>query len=193
MRSYGVFLKWIIRQVKPKMGQKREWTMLRQLRIRRLTAEEQVEIEKRVRSRCGEVREVERAQIVKKASAEKTVQLIARELQMKEDKVRFWIRRFNAKGLAGLEDEPRSGRPATYTPIEVSEVIASALTAPQQLGLPFSSWTLDRLAVYLNEVKGIAIKRSRIDDILLREGLRWRRQETWFGERVDPDFAEKRG
>jgi hypothetical protein len=23
--------------------------------------------------------------------------------------------------------------------------------------------------------------------------LRWRRQESWFGERVDPDFAQKRG
>src|SRR3712207_1818915 len=36
------------------------------------------------------------------------------------------------------------------------------------------------------------IKRSRIDEILLKEGLRWRRHETWFGERVDPAFAEKR-
>src|ERR671917_26409 len=35
--------------------------------------------------------------------------------------------------------------------------------------------------------------RRRIDEILLAEGLRWRRQETWFGERVDPEFAEKRG
>ena len=52
---------------------------------------------------------------------------------------------------------------------------------------------LDRLAAYLLEHKGIAMRRSRIDEILLREGLRWRRQETWFGERVDPEFAEKRG
>jgi transposase len=61
------------------------------------------------------------------------------------------------------------------------------------LGLPFASWTLDRLEAYLNEQKGIAIKRSRIDELLLSEGLRWRKQETWFGERVDPEFAEKRG
>jgi transposase len=72
-------------------------------------------------------------------------------------------------------------------------VIATALTNPQILGLPFASWTLDRLEAYLNEVKQILIKRSRIDDLLLAEGLRWRKQETWFGERVDPAFAEKRG
>ena len=37
------------------------------------------------------------------------------------------------------------------------------------------------------------MKRTRIDEILVGEGLRWRNQETWFGERVDPDFAAKRG
>ena len=52
---------------------------------------------------------------------------------------------------------------------------------------------LDRLEQFLNEQRGIAIKRSRIDDLLLVEGLRWRHQENWFGERADPDFATKRG
>ena len=46
---------------------------------------------------------------------------------------------------------------------------------------------------YPNELRRIVIKRSRISALLLAEGLRWRKQENWFGERVDPDFAEKRG
>ena len=70
--------------------------------------------------------------------------------------------------------------------------MATALTNPKSLGLPFASWTLDRLEAYLNETKGIAIKRTRIDDILVGDGLRWRKQEAWFSERVDPEFAEKR-
>ena len=61
------------------------------------------------------------------------------------------------------------------------------------MGQPFACWTLDRLAAYLSESKEIAMKRSRISELLVAEGLRWRQQETWFGERVDPDFAEKRG
>ena len=72
-------------------------------------------------------------------------------------------------------------------------MIATALTKPQTLGLPFAAWTLDRLATYLHEEKAIAMQRSRIDEILVHEGLRWRKHETWFGERVDPAFAEKRG
>jgi hypothetical protein len=65
-------------------------------------------------------------------------------------------------------------------------VIAAALSDPQKLGLPFACWTLDRLEIYLNEAKQIAIKRSRIDELLIAEGLRWRTQETWVGERLDP-------
>ena len=59
-------------------------------------------------------------------------------------------------------------------------------------GLRFASWTLDRLVSYLSE-QGIAMRRSRISEIFIREGLRWRQDETWFGARVDPDFAKKRG
>jgi transposase len=105
----------------------------------------------------------------------------------------MWFKRFESDGLSGLNDALRSGRPVTYTGDVVAEVIATALTDPQKLGLPFACWTLDRLERYLNEQRKIPIKRSRIDDILLSEGLRWRQQETWFGEKVDPDFAEKRG
>jgi transposase len=71
--------------------------------------------------------------------------------------------------------------------------VAAALTKPAELGLPFASWTLDRLAAYLAEEQGIGRKRSRIGELLLAEGLRWRTQETWFGERPAPEFARTRG
>lgn len=60
------------------------------------------------------------------------------------------------------------------------------MTDPKARGPPFGCWTLDRLQADLNERKGLAINRSRIDELLRAEGLRWRHQETWFGERVDP-------
>jgi hypothetical protein len=60
------------------------------------------------------------------------------------------------------------------------------------LGLLFAPWTLDRLVAYLNE-QGIGMRRSRISELFIREELRWRQDETWFGARVDPDFARTRG
>ena len=153
------------------------------IKRKKLTAEEQSAIDKLARSRTAPAREVERAHII----------LLAKELTVTESTVRTWLTRFNAAGLAGLQDRPRSRRPVTYQPEQVSEVIATALTNPQHLNQPFACWTLDRLETYLNEEKKIPIKRSRIDDLLLAEGLRWRTQETWFGERVAPECAKKRG
>jgi transposase len=163
------------------------------LRLRPLTADEHKTITRWCHSRTEAARLVERARMIWLASQGWHVPAIATELRLHEQTVRTWLKRFQTDGLDGLRDAPRPGRPATYTVEEVGEVIATALTNPQHLSLPFASWTLDRLEAYLNEEKGIPIKRSRSDELLIEEGLRWRSQETWFGERVDPAFAEKRG
>jgi len=163
------------------------------IKLRALSAAEQDVIEKLAHARTAAARLVERARIMLLAHQGHWVPAIAYQLQLTAITVRTWLKRFNAAGLAALTDQPRSGRPATYTPQQVAEVIATALTPPEHLGLPFASWTLDRLEAYVNEQQGIAIKRSRIDDLLIAEGLRWRTHETWFGERVDPEFAKKRG
>ncbi len=163
------------------------------LRVRTTTAEEAAAVKRVAHARTEPARRVERARIIWLAMQGERVPAIARAVGCSERTVRVWVKRFNAGGLAGLQDAPRAGRPPMYSPEQVGEVIATALTDPTALGLPFGSWTLDRLAAYLHEHSGIAMKRSRIDEILIAEGLRWRTQETWFGERVDPAFAEKRG
>jgi transposase len=163
------------------------------LQARKLTTEEQESLRRLAHSRTESARAVERARIIWLAHQDWRVPAIAAELRLTPATVRLWLKRFNSHGVDGLRDQPRAGRPPTYTPEEVGEVIALSLTDPRRLDLPFASWTLDRLTAYLNEAKGIAMKRSRIDELLLAEGLRWRSQETWFGERVDPAFAEKRG
>jgi transposase len=180
------------------------------LRLRPLTHEEQEQIEQLSQSRTAPARLVERARIVRLASQGARVPRIAQQLSLDERTVRTWLKRFGDRGLRGLEDRPRSGAPVTYTPEVVGEIIATSLTAPETLALPFGCWSIRRLQAYLNEAKGIPIGRSRLDDLLLAEGLRWRTQETWFGERatveraragtdgetarpLDPEFAQKRG
>src|SRR5207302_1791610 len=104
-----------------------------------------------------------------------------------------WLKRFNEQGLQGVLDAPRSGTPAHYDAGVRARVIATALTNPKQLDLPFASWTYERLHSYLREQCGIGMGKTRLFKLLQEEGLRWYKQEGWFGERVDPDFAEKRG
>src|SRR5919199_199009 len=128
--------------------------------LRELTREERSATEALARSRTAPARRVERARIVQRASRGETPPAIAAALGLDAETVRRRIHRFDAEGLAALDDRPRSGRPATYSPDEVAAVIAAALTAPRRLGLPFASWTLDRLAAYLLEHEGIATRRS---------------------------------
>ena len=168
------------------------------LRVRALSKEERAELRQRAQSRTAPARVVERARMVLGVEAGETAPTVARRLGIGADVVRGWLKRFNTDGLAGLEDRPRGGRPPTYTAEQVGQVLATAATGPKRLGLPFGCWTLDRLTAYLHERPADAggplpISRSQLDRLLSGEGLRWRKEETWFGERVDPQFAEKRG
>jgi transposase len=167
--------------------------MPRTMSLREVTTEEHVGLERLAHSHTSPARLVDRARLVLAVLDGERVAALAQRLECTVATVYLWVHRFNDAGLAGLHDQPRKGRPATYTREQVGVVVATALTDPQTLDQPFASWTLDRLAAYLAEHKGMSMKRSRIDELLLAEGLRWRKEETWFGERVDPAFAEKRG
>jgi transposase len=163
------------------------------LRLRELSKDEHSTIERLVHARNTPVGKLKRAQIIWLASQGRATPEIAKQLNVSERMVRNRLHRFNEQGLAGLEEAPRSGRPVTYTPEEVSSIIQTALSNPRDVGEDYASWTLDRLVEHLQQVKGIRMQRSRISEIFIAEGLSWRHEETWFGDRVDPDFAKKRG
>src|ERR671917_720626 len=168
------------------------------IRVRALSDDETQELARMARSRTLGAGLVRRAQIVQHALQEGlSAPDIAARMGLCGATVRFWLKRFNERGLPGLEEDMRSGRPPTYTAEERSAVITAALSRPAELGLPFASWTLDRLVGYLGE-QGIGMRRSRISEVLLAEGLKWRQEgstytSNGFGARVDPAFAEKRG
>jgi transposase len=163
------------------------------IRVRASSSDEAEELARMARSRTLGAGLVRRAQIVQHALQEGlSAPEVAARMGLCGATVRFWLKRFNARGLPGLEEEMRSGRPPTYTSEQRSAVITAALSRPAELGLPVASWTLDRLVTYLGE-QGIGMRRSRVNEVLLAEGLKWRQEETWFGTRVDPEFTRKRG
>jgi transposase len=176
------------------------------IRVRTLSDDERRTIQTLAHSRTAPARQVERAKIIWLSAQGLKGPAIAERLDIHPQTVRDWLKRFNQQGLSGLSDRPRPGKPRTYQAEQRSHVVLTALTNPPELGLPFACWTLDRLQAYLNEEMGIPIKRSRIDQILLAEGLRWPTQETRFSQQavlepdqtkpepaLDADFAQKRG
>lgn len=165
-----------------------------QIKERRpLTAEERSTLKKLSRSQTAENRLVERAKMVLWSREGISGNAIAKRLGREPDTVYARLDRFDEEGLSGLKDRPRPGRPAEYTEEERGQIIAIARTHPQTLACEFGYWSLDRLLEYVNVELSIPIGRSQLHRVLQAEGLRWYQEQTYFTERPDPQFAEKRG
>jgi len=83
-----------------------------------------------------------------------------------------WVKRFLSSGVAGLLDQPKSGRPRVYGKDIDTEVIKAAAARPKDLGLPYTTWSLPKLQEYLNQRPGLkGITRSTIRRRLHQEGF----------------------
>lgn len=168
------------------------------VKLRTLTAEEVTEIKRLASSRKEPIRLVERARII--AFMQEDANLYASEAGIKAGFSStvtgpVWVRRFNEKGLDGLEDQPRQGRKPTHSAEVHSQLVSLAIQKPKTLGYPFELWTLERLQSAFKERHGVHLSDSTIWEWLAAEGLEWKRQQSWFheAEKHDPEFVEKRG
>ena len=171
--------------------------MSNRVTLRPLAQEEEQEILRLARSQTAPIRQVQRARIIAGMLEDPDLSPTQAGLQAGLSNVvgAKWVRRFNEEGLAGLEDRPRSGRPRTHSEAVRSTLIALALQKPSALGYPFALWTLERLQDAFFEREGIPLSDSTIWTWMAEEGLKWKRQESWFdaSKKRDPEFAEKRG
>ena len=167
--------------------------MVKRIQLREMNTEEQQELERISRSRTAPQRKVERARIILGLQGGERVMALAQQVGRSVATIYNQVQQFNVRGIDFLEDLPRSGRPETYSENERGQIIVTAKTQPQQLGQAFGYWTLDRLTEYMNEQLHIPISRSQIANVLEAEGVRWYQEKTYFTERPDPQFAQKRG
>ncbi|MGW3265180.1 helix-turn-helix domain-containing protein [Streptomyces sp. NPDC001056] len=87
-----------------------------------------------------------RAQIVLHAATGRSNARIARETGLHLDTVRRWRGRFAERGVAGLADRKRSGRPPVFTALQVAEIKALACQLPAETGTPLSRRSCPELA-----------------------------------------------
>jgi transposase len=82
---------------------------------------------------------------------------IAPLVRESERTVQRWLHRYQAEGVQGLYDAPRSGKPGKVTQAYQDQLLASVRLRPRALGLDFSLWTLARLSDFMAEQTGIRI------------------------------------
>ena len=158
-----------------------------------LSAVDEVVLRARARAGRSEHRDVVRAKIVLAAAAGETNQVIAAALGLCVDTVRKWRRRFAVRGLPGLDDLPRSGRPRRFTAVQVAQVKALACTLPAETGLPLSRFSSAELAAevmargLVESVSATTVRRWLDDDAIKP----WQHR-SWIFPR-DPLFAAKAG
>lgn len=84
---------------------------------------------------------------------------IAAIVRCSEETVRRWLKRYLAEGgIEGLRDAPRPGAPSKVSTAYRERLVQAVRRRPRSLGLPFSLWTLQRLADYMAQQTGIRVE-----------------------------------
>jgi len=105
-----------------------------------------------------------RAMIILQLSAGLSIRQTAKQLNLSRNTVRAWLRRWKSEEnnllavenqsniplidqiKATLNDSPRSGRPLTFCPEEIVQIVALACESPPKFGRPITHWTQRELA-----------------------------------------------
>jgi len=145
----------------------------------------------RVRAGTTPARDVTRARIVLAAADGHTNVMIAAGLCLHPDTVAKWRARFAARGLDGLGDAKRSGRPPVFTPVQVAQVKALACTLPADHGVPLARWSARELTRHAIE-QGICetVSVASVTRWLATDAIKPWQHRSWIFPR-DPDFCIK--
>src|SRR5580700_2538306 len=124
-----------------------------------LTAAERTTLKKRARGARTAHRDRLRAQIVLAAARGRGNTRIAADLRITVDTARKWRGRFAGRGLDGLTDLPRSGRPRRISALTRAAVVALACQLPAATGVPLARWSGPELAAEITK-SGLAAQIS---------------------------------
>jgi transposase len=123
----------------------------------------------------------QRARIILRCAAGLSTEGVAAELGITRQTVGRWRRRFVARRLDGLVDDPRPGTPRRVSDAQVEQVIATTLETTPRDATHWSNRTL---------AKQVALSHSTVGRIWRAFGLQPHRSET-FKLSTDPLFIDK--
>ncbi len=162
------------------------------VRVREIDGDEGRRLLRIIRRGTGSVVTWRRAQMVLLSAQGMDVAKISEVSFTSADRVRDVLHNFNADGFASLYPKYAGGRPKTFTLPERREIKKIAKSKPVEHGLPFSTWSLVKLADFL-VAEGVVddISHEGLRILLREEGVSFQRIKTWKTSR-DPDYAAKK-
>jgi len=162
------------------------------LRVRQIDDDEGRRLVRIIRRGSGSVVTWRRAQMVLLSAQGMDVAGIAKVAFTSEDRVRDVIHNFNTDGFSSLYPRYRGGRPPKFTLAQRQEIKKIAKSRPVDHDLPFSTWSLSKLAEFL-VAEGVVddISHEGLRALLREEGVTFQRLKTWKTSK-DPDYAVKK-
>lgn len=153
------------------------------------TEAEGLALKRMTRQAIGRVSQ--RAHMILLSAQHLTVPELATLFAMSRATVRFWSGRFNVHGPAGLDDDPRSGRPPKGGPHVRETMLMMLQDDPRHAGYLATCWTVAMLGVALVHKLGVWLSASTMRARLQELGLRWGRPRLAMPLKVDPEKAHK--
>ena len=96
-----------------------------------------------------------------------------------------WVQRFESRGLAGLSDEERSGRPSRLSEAQMAQVEVALRDSPSQYGLPTQIWDGPTLSEYLRQRLQVHLKARQCQRLFRQLGFRLRKPRPQIAQ-ADP-------
>ncbi|MER5905078.1 helix-turn-helix domain-containing protein [Streptomyces mirabilis] len=166
--------------------------MAERVRVREIDDDDGQRLLRIVRRGTGSVVTWRRAQMVLLSAQGMLVDNIATVTFTSPDRVRDVMHNFNADGFEALYPKYRGGRPKIFTLLERRESKKIAKSKPAEHSLPFSTWSLVKLADFLVD-EGVVddISHEGLRILLREEGVTFQRVKTWKTSK-DPDYEAKK-
>ena len=155
--------------------------MLKKVRAIEIDQEVLDELQRRAKSRTVGARESQRAKLILLYAGGMSKSEISRRLDLSRMRVYDWIGRFEAEGLAGLEERKGRGRKESYTTAQKRRIVVTVCRKPKK-GL--SRWSVRTLARHLR------IDKDKVHRVLKEHDLHPHQLRT-FNYSPDPQFKEK--
>jgi transposase len=153
------------------------------------TEGESIELQRLIRQASGRVSQ--RAQVMLLSAQRDPVPALATLCAVSQATVRFWLRRFNVQGPAGLYDDPRRGRPLTGGPQGRETRLLRRQGAPRQAGDLATCGTVAMLGLVLAQKLGVWLSSRTLRAPLQELGRRWGRPRLAMPLKVDPAKARQ--
>ena len=100
--------------------------------------------------------------------------------------VEYWVRRFEARGLAGLVEGERSGRPKRLNGLQLREIDAVLRRTPRDFGLTGTLWDGKTLSAWIERQCGVRLGVRQCQRLFRQRGFRLRKPRPLIAH-ADPE------